>query len=145
MYMIDIKDKVNALKEIMDFYSSEDSYISFEGYELVDNFNHFDNIVCEATDILPRQTSWPKLNFYIIPLTTEASKKILELIKEKELLHHQEGIIHIQISKNGERVFIGCDNLDPECTWVSGGITSDYLDSLKQHGKINSYVRSNKQ
>ena len=126
----------------MDFYASEGSYISIEGYELVKEFDNFAEIACEATDILPRQTRWPKLNFYIIPLTTESSKKIFQLIKEKELLHYQEGIIHLQISKNGERVFIGCDNLDPECTWASGGITSNYLNSLKQSGKINSYEAS---
>lgn len=144
MYKIDIKDKVNTLKAIMDFYSGEDSYISVEGYELADYFSHFGNIVCEPTDILPRQTSWPKLNFYIVPLTAENSEKLLKLIKEKELLQDHEGIVHIQISNNGERVFIGCDNLDPECTWVSGEMTPEYLNSLMQKGIIGGYESSSR-
>ncbi len=139
MYAIEINKKDQAIKEIMEYYSSESSLISIEGYELIKLFEHFEGCDISETDVLPRQTTWPKLNYYILPLTNESVPNIFNEIQSKELLHFEEGIIHIQISQNNKRVFYGCDNLHPQCTVVTGEINQEFLDKLLNEGVLSDY------
>ena len=139
MYAIDIKDKNTAVLRLMQHYASDRSLISIEGYELINSFGKFEGCDIQETETLLRQTTWPKLNFYVLPLTENNVSAIFNEIQSKELLYYEEGIIHIQIAKDNERVFYGCDFLDPDCTVASGQIQKDFLEKLLDEGIISAY------
>ncbi len=141
MYAIDIKSKDLAIRNILEYCASNHSFISIEGYERIKNFETFDGCKFEETETLPRQTTWPKLNFYILPLTEDNESVIFGEIQSKELLHHEKGIIHIQISNNNERVFYGCDNLDPDCTVATDFFQKEFLAQLLKKGIIGKYEK----
>lgn len=121
---------------------ANDSYISFEGS--LANLKFYDWPIASyvETSTLKRQTVSPELDFVVIPLTDQTLSDIWrELSKRDHLV--REGIVHVQIDSDGTLVFGGYDNFHRECTVAYSGVSTAFLEGLKEKGVIRDYRQQN--
>lgn len=138
---IDPRDKPGLLHAVMEECASG-SLISFEGSLESLGFINWPEISREETDSLKRQTLSPNLDFVVVQLNESTFPSIWEELAEKDHLVN-EGIIHVQIEKDGKLVFGGYDNFHKECTVAYAGIPVELIDKLQEKGIIRGYKQSN--
>lgn len=74
----------------------------------------------EETPMLRRSTIWPRLDFVVLPLIPNTVAKLENAIRSKIAFNEQNGIIHVQIEKDGVLAFAAYDQFDKECVVASG-------------------------
>lgn len=136
-YMVDARDKPGFLVALMKYLAGSDSRISFEGDLSKCDFSALPSQHTEPNGAFQRNTTSPKQDFVIVPLTSETIRPILDQILPEARCVHD--IMHIEIEKGGELVLSACDNFHHECTAVSPSVPTSILDSLKSSGVIRSY------
>ncbi len=136
-YWIDTRDKPGLLYAMMKEFKNK-GCISFEGTLSNLNFNNIPGASVDEREPLTRSTTSPELDFMILPLTDETVPLIWKELVEKDHLVH-EGIIHVQIEKDGELQFGGYDNFHKECVVAYQGVSLELLAKLKNNGVIREY------
>ena len=140
-YWINPRDKPGLLLALMKELSG-DASISFEGWLNGLGFGKIPGAKTEETESLKRVTIDPKLDFVVLPLNKESVPEIWKIIAEKDHLTNEEGIIHVQIEKNGELVFGGYDNFHKDCVVAYAGIPIELLQVLKERGIIRVFQKA---
>jgi len=136
-YMVDVRDKPGFLVAMMKYFAGNDARISFEGDLTNCDFAHIPAQLTEPDGALGRNTTAPKQDYVIMPLTPETILPILNQILPRGKCVHD--IMHIEIEKAGELAVSACDNLHRECTAVSPSVPTTILDDLITHGVIRKY------
>ena len=134
---IDTRDKPGLLIAMMREFIGN-SHISFEGSLENLKLSDIPGISVEETEVLKRQTTSPRLDFLVVPLSEATINEIWKELSEKDHLVH-EGIIHVQIENNGELVFGGYDNFHRECVVAYPAVPVKLLEELKENGVIRDY------
>ena len=86
----------------------------------------------EETAALRRNTTWPRQDFAIIPLTDLRPERLLSAMGG----NFPSKILHVQIERGGRIEFAAYDNFHPECIVFGPGFRRELLDSLVAEGTI---------
>ena len=136
-YWLVARDKPGLLTHMMRFLAG-DARISFEG-DL--SRCQFPATILSSTDedsILTRQTISPRQDFIILPLEHDTIRPSLDVVLPDN--RYMEDIIHIQIEKRGELQFGSYDQFHHDCIVCFLGVSTKFLDELKQTGILRSWT-----
>ncbi len=134
-YLIDARDKPGLLVAFMKEFEGN-ARITFEGNLSKCDFSAFPAAPCEPDGVFQRNTTIPRYDYIVLPLSEETIKPILaQVLPEGRCVHD---VIHIQIEKDGELALSACDNFHPECTWAPLS-AEPILQRLKEKQVIRSY------
>jgi hypothetical protein len=134
-YLIDARDKPGLLVAFMKEFASN-ARITFEGNLSKCDFSAFPTAAFEPDGAFKRNTTIPRHDYIVLPLSDETIKPIMAQVLPKGRCVHD--IIHIEIEKKGELVLSACDNFHPECTWTPLS-AEPILRRLKEKQVIRSY------
>jgi hypothetical protein len=90
------------------------------------------------TDILKRNTTSPRMDFVVLPLTPEAIPEIEKVIVSRVAFKGSDGIVHVQIERQGRLAFVACDNFHEDCVWVSEAVPATFLAELVKNRVLYS-------
>ena len=82
------------------------------------------------TEILRRNTIWPRQDYVVVPLTPDTIQLIFRAIGGTI----PQGIIHIQIAKEGKLEFGAYDRFHPDALTFGEIFRKDFLDDLVSQG-----------
>ena len=86
----------------------------------------------DETQVLKRNTLWPKQDFVVLPLEAEMVGPIMAAVGGTV----PRGIIHIQVQKDG-RLELGLyDNFAPKFMFFGSSLTSTFLATLQDTGTL---------
>jgi hypothetical protein len=136
-FRIVARDKPGLLIAMMRALAGDAAYISFEGDLHAIDWTGLSGVE-EGKTSLRRQTSTPKLDFVILPLTAETQTSIWDAVSKVDHLA-DDGIIHTQIEQEGRLAFGAYDNFHARCITASDAISLSLLEDLKSSGVIRSY------
>lgn len=100
--------------------------ISFEGGSSVQGLTVLEGASEEETDLLHRNTTWPRQQFVIVPLETPNLQSIWKAIGGTL----SRDILHIQIEKEGHLAFSAYDRFHPDCVVFGPSIEPEFIESL---------------
>ena len=130
-YQLRAKQRPQLLLAMMKTLARTDARISFEG-----NLSHTELVkLSEAsfdeTQVLRRNTTSPKMDFLVSPLTPEMVSVIEKAVVSKVAFNGYAGIIHVQIESGGRLAFSACDNFQDGCVWVSPAVAAALLTETR--------------
>jgi len=135
-YWLEARDKPGLLSAMMNKLAG-DAHISFEGNLSSCNFLGVRGTTGEEVHGLKRQTSFPRLDFAVMPLDPDTVKPILQQILTGGRVVHD--VVHVQIAKHGQLVFGAYDNFHPDCIFAGPGIAETLLQELVTRGILKSF------
>ena len=139
VYYLGAKNRPQLLFAMMHELAGDNAWISFEGRLIHTDLIKIGGVAFEETELLRRGTIAPKLDFLILPLTRDSLPAIEKAILSKISFHSTEGIVHVQIEKDGTMVFAAYDNFSESCTWVFSNFPTVLLDELVARKVLVSY------
>jgi len=139
VYYLRAKNRPQLLFAMMHELAGDNAWISFEGRLIHTDLMKIGGAAFEETELLRRGTIAPKLDFLILPLMRGNLQGIEKAILSKISFHSTEGIVHVQIEKNGTMVFAAYDNFSEGCTWVFSNFSTALLDELVARKVLVSY------
>ena len=113
--------------------------MSLEGDLSFIHTQHLPSSSTEPTNLLPRSTIQPDVGFIIVPLECSSKERLIRSILPQAGLRTR--IYHIQIQKNGERMFAAYDRFDADCVWLGAWAEEVWLTTLVQADILHSYTR----
>ena len=135
-YYLETKAPSELLKEVIKV--NLPCTVSIEGW-LQDRFESIIKpTLKEATDILKRNTSRPKLDLWVFDLDASNYDEFQKAINNASgLFRHATGIIHVQVQKENIIVFGAYDNFDSECTVLYSG--EEFVNNLQEASLIYNF------
>ena len=110
--------------------------ISFEGDLSATAVAHLAGASADETEILKRNTLWPKQDFVVLPLETDLVGAIIAAVGGTV----PRGILHIQIEK-GNRLELGLyDNCAPKASFIGPSLTPSFFANLQGDGIISQWT-----
>ncbi|WP_035355372.1 hypothetical protein [Edaphobacter aggregans] len=110
--------------------------ISFEGDLSATAVAHLAGASADETEILKRNTLWPKQDFVVLPLETDLVEAIIAAVGGTV----PGGILHIQIEK-GNRLELGLyDNCAPKASFFGPSLTPSFFANLQGDGIISQWT-----
>ncbi len=139
-YRLDPRNRPDLLFAMMRIFASEKSRISFEGHLASTELFRLDGGSHEEEGILRREgTSWPQLDFIVLPLAPPRVPEIEKAIRSKVAFSGYRGIVHVQIESAGEIVFGAYDSFHKDCVAVNAIVTTSVLDDLVKSRVLKGY------
>src|SRR4051794_30776118 len=111
---------------------SGNAHISLEGDLRYVDRRQIEVIGLEPTTLLPRSTSQPTQDFIILPLESTTKDILIGSILPQAGLRSR--IYHIQIQKDGERMFAAYDRFAADCVWIGAWADEAWLMALVNAG-----------
>jgi len=109
-----------------------DAHISFEGDLQGTGLLDLPGASIEESEVLKRNTFWPKQGFVVLPLEADAVGPIIAAIGGT--IPH--AVIHIQIERAGNLEFGAYDNFHSQSMFFGDAVTQSCLDSLVAGGLL---------
>lgn len=128
------------LDAMMELFAWADGRISFEGRLAHPALRSIEGAIEAESAVLKRNTTWPVLDFVILPLTPATVPQIQKAIRSR-IGFGNNGIVHVQIERGGEVVFAAYDGFYEEGAAIVCEVTDEILDGLIASGAIWSYKR----
>jgi hypothetical protein len=139
VYYLDARDRPHLLFAMMRELAGDNAWISFEGRLIHTDLMKIEGVVFEETEVLRRGTIAPRLDFLVLPLTRHTLQAIERAILSRISFHSTEGIVHVQIERDGTMAFAAYDNFSESCTWVYSTFPVALLDELVVRKVLVSY------
>jgi hypothetical protein len=133
-----------ACYQLMHAFAGGQSKISFEGRIAGTELLGIEGAMLEETPVLKRNTTSPRQDFIVLPLTPASFPIIEDAIKSKIAFSAGSGIIHVQIENSGRLVFAAYDEFHPDTTVVSGLLTDCELSELVSKRVLRCFRPSTK-
>jgi hypothetical protein len=95
-------------------------------------------ITRDETSILKRNTTAPKQDFVVLRLAPETVEPILKQALAAGLKRVQ-GIIHVQIERDGVLELGAYDNFDDECVATGPGVKPTLLEELRKNNVLRDF------
>jgi len=118
----------------------EDARISFEGRLSHTELAKIVGASFNETRVLRRNTTSPRMDFVVLPLTPGTAPEIETAIASKIAFKDYAGIVHVQIERQGHLAFVACDHFHQECVWVSEVVPANLLIELVKSRVLYSYA-----
>ncbi|MES2219845.1 MAG: hypothetical protein V4587_02630, partial [Acidobacteriota bacterium] len=109
-----------------------DAHLSLEGDLISTQIPCMAGASANETAILRRNTTWPVQDFVVLPLETEHIKAIIAGIGGTV----PQGILHIQIEKNGQMELGLYDNFCPDTSFFGPRLTPELFSRLESEGVL---------
>ena len=138
-FRLHTKDKAELLFAIMRILAHEDANISFEGRLSHTELLKIAGASVLETEMLKRNTTLPRMDFLVLPLTREMVPAIEKAVVSKIAFKGHAGIVHVQVERQGHLLFVACDNFHEDCVWVSDAVPASFLVKLVENQVLHSY------
>ncbi len=112
--------------------------ISLEGDLSYVNTRQIQPISLEPTNLLPRSSNQPIQDFIILPIEPDTKDILISSILPQAGLRTR--IYHVQIQKDGERMFAAYDRFHEDCVWLGAWADEAWLTTLVNAGILRSYT-----
>jgi hypothetical protein len=139
-FRLHTKHKPELLFAVMRTLAHDDARISFEGRLSHTELAKIAGVSLNETEVLKRNTTSPRMDFVVLPLTPGAVPEIEKAIVSKVAFTGYEGIVHVQIERQGRLAFVACDNFHEDCVWVSEAVPATFLAELVKNRVLYSYA-----
>jgi hypothetical protein len=139
-FRLHTKHKPALLFAVMRTLAHEDARISIEGRLSHTELATIAGASLNETEVLKRNTTWPRMDFVVLPLTLGTAPEIEKAIVSKVGFKGDAGIVHVQIERQGHLAFVACDNFHEDCVWVSEAIPATFLAELVKNRVLYSYA-----
>jgi len=140
-YRLRVKNKPDLLFAMMRALADDTARIAFEGRLAGTELFSMAGASHDETVVLRRNTIQPRLDFVVFPLTPASVSQLETAIRSKVAFNGQNGIVHVQIEKDGVVAFAAYDQFDDECVVVAA-VRVELLDELVSNRVLHSYVAS---
>jgi hypothetical protein len=135
-YWLVARDKPGLLVALMRELAG-DAHISFEGDLSRCRLEAIPGASSVESQILRRNTTYPRQDFVLLPLEDYSIGPILsEILPEGRIVRH---IIHVQIEKGGHLAFGAYDNFHKDCIVAYSVIPEALLAKLQNTGILRSF------
>jgi hypothetical protein len=134
------KHKPELLFAVMRTLAHEDARISFEGRLSHTELAKIAGTSLNETEVLKRNTTSPRMDFVVLPLTPGTAPEIEKAIASKVAFKGYAGIVHVQIERQGRLAFVACDHFHEDCVWVSEAVPATFLAELVKNRVLHSYA-----
>jgi hypothetical protein len=105
-----------------------DAQVSFEGDLSATSLSDVAGASSDETQVLKRNTLWPKQDFVVLPLEAEMVRPIMAAVGGTV----PRGLIHVQVQKEG-RLQLGLyDNFAPKCMFFGPSLTPSFMAKLQE-------------
>ena len=104
--------------------------VSFEGNLRSLNLAAVAGASTDETDLLKRNTIWPRLDFVILPLEPDTIRSIQRVMGGTI----PKSVLHIQIAKAGKLEFGAYDQFHPGALFFGEALGGDFIDALVRDG-----------
>lgn len=141
IYRLETRERPRLLVAMMRALAAEDGMISFEGKLSQTELPQMAGVAYKEGGVLKRATLQPQLDFLVLPLTQKNVSALEEAILSKIAFGHN-GIIHVQIERNGKMAFAAYDNFDPACVVACSEVSPALLDELTKARVLRGYQRA---
>jgi hypothetical protein len=141
-FRLHTKHKPELLFAVMQTLAHEDARISFEGRLSHTELAKIAGASLNETEVLKRNTISPRMDFVVLPLTSETVPEIEKAIVSKVAFKDYAGIVHVQIERQGRLAFVACDHFHEDCVWVSEAVPDTFLAELVKNRVLYSYARA---
>ena len=135
---VDVRDCLGTLAALYREYEGK-ARASFEGDLGGLEFHELPGSEFEETAGLKRQTRSPRLDFVVVPLTTENVISLKRYLSASGLLGRKGAIVHTQLEVDGKLAFAACDNFDRHCTFATQVVHEAVLADLEAKGLVREY------
>ena len=139
-FRLHTKRKPELLFAVMRRLAHEDARISIEGRLSHTELATIAGASLNETEVLKRNTTWPGMDFVVLPLTLGTAPGIEKAIVSKVGFKGDAGIVHVQIERQGRLAFVACDNFHEDCVWVSEAVPATFLAELVKNRVLYSYA-----
>lgn len=139
-FQLRAKQRPQLLLAMMKTLARIDAQISFEGHLSHTELVKLHEASFDETQVLKRNTTWPKMDFVVLPLTPEMVSAIAKAVVSKVAFKGYAGIIHVQIESEGRLAFSACDNFQDGCVWASPAVPRTLLTELVEKRILHSYA-----
>jgi hypothetical protein len=140
VYRLDTRDRPGLLFAMMQAFVADDCRISFEGRLSQTELVQLPGVTHDEDAILKRATLQPKLDFLVLPLTSESLPTITKAITSK-IAFGERGIIHVRIVRAGKIAFAAYDGFDRESVVAYSAVSTSLLDQLTETRILRAYKR----
>jgi hypothetical protein len=89
----------------------------------------------DESELLKRNTLWPKQDFILLPLEVETVEQIVAAVGGTV----PSGILHIQIQKDGRLEFGSYDNFSPNGMFLGPALTPSFINRLRTDGVLSPW------
>ena len=138
-FRLHTKHKPELLFALMRTLAREDARISFEGRLSHTELVKIAGASLNETEVLKRNTTSPRMDFVVLPLTPGTAPEIEKAIVSKVAFKDYAGIVHVQIERQGRLAFLACDHFHEDCVWVSEAVPATFLAELVKNRVLYSY------
>jgi hypothetical protein len=139
-FRLHTKHKPELLFAMMRTLAHEEAGISFEGRLSHTELTKIAGVSLSETEVLKRNTTSPRMDFVVLPLTRRTAPEIEKAITSKVAFKGYAGIVHVQIERQGRLAFVACDNFHEDCVWVSEAVPATFLAELVNNRVLHSYA-----
>ena len=139
-FRLHTKRKPELLFSMMRTLAHDDARISFEGRLSNTQLVKIPGVSPNETEVLKRNTTSPRMDFLVLPLTAATAPAIQRAIASKIGFKGYEGIVHVQIERREGLSFVACDHFHEDCVWVSDAVPVAFLAELVKSRVLNSYT-----
>jgi len=112
--------------------------ISLEGDLRCVDTRQIQPISLEPTNLLPRSTKQPIQDLIILPVEPDTKEILIGSILPQAGLRTR--IYHVQIQKDGERMFAAYDRFHEDCVWIGAWADEAWLTTLVNASILRSYT-----
>jgi hypothetical protein len=113
--------------------------VSFEGELQELGILELPGATYDETDLLKRQTTSPRQDFVILPITPETIASLKSNLNAPGLFNNAGALYHVQIECHGRLVLGAYDNFHRECVVAYDPVPQSFLEGLVSSGVLRSY------
>jgi len=96
----------------------------------------------DETDLLKRQTTWPRQDFVILPTSAETVSTLKRSLSVPGIFNSHVDLYHVQIEYQGCLVLGAYDNFHRKCVFAREPVTLALLEELVSVGVLRSYEQA---
>jgi hypothetical protein len=132
-----VEDKYRLLVAVISELA-DTGHISLEGSLSVFNLATLPGASNSETNVLKRNTIWPKQDFLVFPIEPPITDALFKRLGYRV----PKRIIHIQIEKNGILEFGAYDTFHPDCISWGPTLKGPFVESLLAQGILSRSSQS---
>ncbi len=112
------------------------TFASFEGNLRTLFLNEIPGASNCTTALLTRETSSPKLDFWVVPINEDTINALKVRLSHSGILGKDGVVVHTQLATEQRRIFSACDNFHKECVSVSTTVPLALIEQMLRTGVL---------
>ena len=140
-WWLDTRDKPGLLWAFLRLCVG-DGRASFEGDLQHLGIGDLPGATYDESDLLRRQTRWPRQDFVILPISVETLSTLKRSLGVSGLFKDGGALNHVQVEHHGRLLLRACDNVHRQCVAAYEPVPIALLDELVSVGVLRSYRRN---